>query len=760
MFNYFHKHAYGVLFLVSGLILTACGGGDVPGLPGGNNPSLAISSTTMELSAFRNGATPTSPIITLTASGGTVYVDSDSTINGIYGHGLYCTNTTTCTIEVQPRPPSSLNVGTYIDTINVRGCTDNACNSVFVTYQITVTYRILEGGNFTVNPTSLSFDSVETIAAPSQNINVSYTGGVATSWSATIDYNNGSNWLILTPSNGSTASPTDVTVSTQGLPPGTYTATININSNGGTVTTSVPVTYTVIAGRTNPITLNYSVDPSTQASDLQQGLTVLSSFAGTNPSADWSISSDVSWLQFSQLTGDTLSQNQVTVTVDNTQISTLRNGTHTATITLGSSTAGVSDWTVPVTLVVNLPQVNYVAPYTSLAGVAGQVIVRGSGFAGITSENVMFGTNAATSMNVISDTEMLVGHEALVTGVYPVMIANQLNAAISQGDLHVIDPVSFPEAVINTAAGTKTRLVYDAQRQTLYAAGAELQRYRYIGSSWQTDSIAITNLNDIAMTPDGRELIAIGSPTAALGDTTLYHVDLATFAIIDTVPFNTRDFSTSTTFYIGSSVDSLAMANDGHVIIGSANLQAVYLKYNVQDQTFQLLDASGNGATTRPALAGSADGSTIYMAGGNGPQAQAIFRYTASGNGSIYSNSAYDSTREVATGLTGSRLLVDRSVVYDSQLNNQGEIARPAGATLSSDGDTAICFLSVFSAPDVIRRYDLTSPDGSGGFNTIGADITLVSDPTQGVVTPMTLTPSNQNVFIGGNGTIHIVPLP
>lgn len=755
-FGSFHA----VLLLITSFVFQACGGG---GLPGGNSLGLSISATTMNMTAQQTDSTPTSPVITLTASGGAVYIDSDSTINGIYGHGVYCMNTNSCTLEVQPRPPSSLNVGTHTDTINIRGCSDNACNSVFVNHTVTVTYVITEGGAFAVTPTSMSFNSVENTAAAAQTVNVSYSGGIATSWTATVDYANGSNWLTLNPANGSTASPTDISVTAQALTTGTYNATINIVSNGGSVATSIPVTYTVVDARTSPGQLDYTVDLNTQAADLQQTLTVLSNFAEGNVSADWSISSDVNWLLFSQSSGDTQTQNQVTVSVDTNEISNLRNGTHTATITLSSTTPGVSDWTVPVNLVVNLPQVNYVAPYAVFPNTSGEVIIRGSGFAALTSENITFGASSATLVNVISDTEIQVGHAALTAGVYPVAIDNSLGIAMSRADLHVIASASYAADAISTTSSTKYRLVYDAQRQTLYAATiSALQRFRYRSGSWVADSIAITNLNDIALSPDGKELIALGSPTAALGSSQIYHIDLDSFAIVDQASFNFRDYNSSNSTKIGQYVLSLAITNDGYAIIGSANLWNGYLKYNLLNNNLEFLDITGmgGGSLDDPALAGTKDGSNLYLAGGFSPVAQFVYTYESAGNGTLQRTSVVDATRYVCTDNTGSRVLLDRNNVYDGQMNYQGQFSFANATTLSADGNTGYAFSAGFSStPASIQRYDLTSPNGTGGFNSAGSDITMTTDPASNA-TQMILTPSDQNAFVGGNTIIAVVPIP
>ncbi len=278
--KYFNGLKSTLLVIFSTFILTSCGGGG-GGSGGGGGPSVSISATNISLSADKNAAAPTSPVITLTASNGSVYISPSSTNNGINGTSLYCPFTDTCTLEVQPRQPSSLAIGTYTDTISLIACSDNACNNVINTFSVIVTYVISEGGSFTTTPSSVSVTTPQGIVAAAQNINVSYSGGASTSWVANINYISGSNWFTLSQTTGSATTAIDITASFSSLPVGNYAANIVITSNGGTVTTTIPVTYSVIEPRTNPEQLSYQVDLNTQAADLQTVLTILSNFAGS-----------------------------------------------------------------------------------------------------------------------------------------------------------------------------------------------------------------------------------------------------------------------------------------------------------------------------------------------------------------------------------------------------------------------------------------------------------------------------------------------
>lgn len=731
--KYFNGFKFSLLVIFSTFILTSCGGGG-----GGGGPSVSISATSISLSANKNAATPTSPVITLTASKGSVYISPSSTNNGINGHSLYCPFTDTCTLEIQPRSPSSLLVGTYTDTISLIACSDNACNNVINTFSVTVTYVVSEGGSFTTTPSSVSVTTPEGIVAAAQNINVSYSGGASTSWVANINYINGSNWLTLSQTTGSATTATDITASFSSLPVGIYAASIDIISNGGTVTTTIPVTYSVIDPQTNPVQLSYQVDLNTQAADLQTVLTILSNFAGSNPSANWSITSDVNWITFSQSSGDTVSQNQVTVSVVSAEVSNLGNGTHTGTVTLSSTTAGVNDWIVPVTMVVNLPQVNYVSPYVALSSTTGNVIIRGSGFTGITNQAINVGASPASSINVISDTEIRISHPSLTAGAHSVTIPNQLNIAMTRADLQVVNPVSYSSGSVATSGSNKQRAIYDAPRQTLYVADtsfSELERYHWNGTSWVADSLSIANLLDIALTPDGKEIIAVGLFT-------IHHIDLNSF-------INIAQHTLSET------ATSIAMTNDGYAMIGSQSISSGYFKYNVLTRSDTFIPSNGSAALANPAFAGSYDGSKLFLAGGSGAQAQYVYTYESADNGTLQESSLVQSINLVDTDLTGSRVLFDTDQVYDDLLNYQGSLVGMSATTLSKDGNLAYCYN--FS-PRAIRIYDLTNPNGSGGFNQSGSDLAFATSP--GSVKRLALTPSEKNIFIVGSTAVVIVPIP
>ena len=94
-------------------------------------------------------------------------------------------------------------------------------------------------------------------------------------------------------------------------------------------------------------------------------------------------------------------------------------GTYKASITL---TVGTGSATVLVSLAVNALGANFVAPYVATTNVAGDAIIRGYGFSGLTGPQVLFDASPATAVTAVSDTEIRATYPALAAGTYPIAV--------------------------------------------------------------------------------------------------------------------------------------------------------------------------------------------------------------------------------------------------------------------------------------------------------------------------------------------------
>ena len=88
-----------------------------------------------------------------------------------------------------------------------------------------------------------------------------------------------------------------------------------------------------------------------------------------------------------------------------------------------------------------------VTPRVVAANASGSVVLRGAGFTGATS--VSFGTTAATSMTVVSDSQITAAYPALPAGTYPVSVSGDTNYSAS---LVVVSPPAFTAAAIPAIA--------------------------------------------------------------------------------------------------------------------------------------------------------------------------------------------------------------------------------------------------------------------------------------------------------------------
>jgi outer membrane protein assembly factor BamB len=146
----------GAALLFFSLLVAACGGGGGGG--GSSNPpaNLVVTSTQISVSASATDPAPTATINSYISSNPNAttpfYITGTFTNNGIVaitGSG----DGTAANYNIQFKAPSSLGVGTYTDTVTVKGCYDSACTqqvqnspaNVAVTYSVTAAPAALTG---------------------------------------------------------------------------------------------------------------------------------------------------------------------------------------------------------------------------------------------------------------------------------------------------------------------------------------------------------------------------------------------------------------------------------------------------------------------------------------------------------------------------------------------------------------------------------------------------------------------------------------
>lgn len=253
------------------------------------------------------------------------------------------------------------------------------------------------------------------------------------------------------------------------------------------------------------------------------------------------------------------------------------------------------------------PRVRFVAPYVALANRPTTLIVRGKAFDVGEPLTLNIGATQVGPVVVDSDTQVTVHVPALPVGRYPVSVEG---SNCSDAELVVLAPPALGYRVIKTTS-VRERLIWDAERQTLYAVNRtneRIERYRYTAPDWTTlPPFVVPELTDIALSPNGRSLLV--SSRRALSEVQL---DQAPWVVV--LRALNPDTSGCRAFF-----DTLSMTNDGAVFIISnlalcTGFSASYL-YDMSAGSLTYSDLLNNGLA-----GGSPDGSRVYAGSRSGEE--------------------------------------------------------------------------------------------------------------------------------------------
>lgn len=609
-------------------------------------------------------------------------------------------------LEVQP---SLLLPGTYRANITINYTTALGVSSKL----IPVSYTISEG--VSVSQSSLVINAIEGETPASIPLVVNYSGSGTLSWSSSVSYINGSGWLNLSPTSGATL-PATINADLSPLVNGVYEANITIQYSYGNINNSkvIPVRYSLASAWVIPQEISFTLDSSTIAADLQQIVSINDSNTTAGVNLNWNATTSKPWISISPASGDTATNNQLIVSLVSTEVAKLAGGNNTTTITLTPNEANVSPAQITVNLINKLPVVNYVAPYVAYTNTIGSdyVIIRGQGFAGIT-QDVKFGTELATNVNVVSDTELHVTPPVLTAGKYAVYVSNPLAIELTQADLVVKEPTSFSNQTVTTNFGSSNkRIIYDAERDLVFesrcyfcgfssAIASKIIKYQFntVSNLWEYTLFDYPSIVDISLTPDGKELLVLTS-------TQLLQVDPDTM---------TTNKAINLAFNPVGTTYQMAVLNSGMVLFRSGRAT-----YNLIDGSFGTLeDLGGLRIDTSPdgsrAVGGSADNS------GSKP----FKYYDASTNTVITTNAFYYYVRGMMD--THATRLFSSGNIFDADFNLLGTLnASSQLGTISPDGQ-----LVYGSSGTQINVFDLT---GLSPFSVMGT--LTAEEPGQMVMSP------------------------
>jgi len=390
---------------------------------------------------------------------------------------------------------------------------------------------------------------------------------------------------------------------------------------------------------------------------------------------------------------------------------------------------------------------NTVTPRVVSANTPGTVILRGAGFTGTSS--VSFGSMAATSMTVVSDSQITAAYPALPAGMYPVTVSGNTSYSAL---LVVVSPPAFTATAVPYPTDFTSnfqelpRLEYDAQRTALYllipggvSTNATLLRYAFDGTAWgPATELSMAGLVQVPLSPDGTHLLALIDPDG--GHTSMAELDPVTLA--------QTNITTVTNHF--SSLDSacgFALANDGNAIVSNAD-------------SFGFAFGTLSGVFTALSDGGGCD----PVASGNGAiVAMTVSRFDASSESILHPGPQTD------TGTTGD--FAGDKWVYSGQVQTQtGQLLGYAnglyGQVINSGGTRlyGVTPDPVSSQPTLVT-VDLTAtpivnPDPV--FPQIGTPITLpgcaIGSCPQ-VFYTLAITPDGATIFVAAPTYFVVQPI-
>ena len=491
------------------------------------------------------------------------------------------------------------------------------------------------------------------------------------------------------------------------------------------------------------------------------------------------------------VTGITIvSSTQGTATVNPRSPSSLGPGTHTSVITVKMCTTDPScsgaqlpgsPKTLNVTYTVDPfpPPPNTLAPSVATANVAGELIIRGTGFAPGTL--VFFGGTQGGTPSIVSETEIRVSYPALPAGDHPVSLQTASGTVSFGKSLAVIEPPAFVTTSLNyPAAPQQVRgLVYDPVAKALlvslkYAdtANNQLLRYAFESSAWQPPaSVTIADLRDIVLSLDGSTLLAAT-------ESALLELNPATLAIAKNVPRPASPFTQER-------LKGLALANDGNVVVttglasGFTGSSQLYL-YSPAQSSFTQAQVTGAGFSQfYHAVAGApANGAYVIILQGFLSPAQPVYRYNAStrtlastGFPISHGKPALAENGNVpAFDRAGSRMIVPEATasnvpVFDMSFELRGALPSTTVAyAVGPDAQRAYALVRE-SGTCLLRAYTLGGV--AAGSTAVLTEITnaivpaTITCPTTGGFNErkMVLTPADDTAFIAGELGIAVVRL-
>ena len=522
---------------------------------------------------------------------------------------------------------------------------------------------------------------------------------------------------------------------------GVYTDSIRVNACedascsrhlGGSPQT-INVTYTVTEGG------EYTPDVTQlvyEARRMQSGPAQTVDFDYNSVVSSWVAEIDYhdgsGWLSATPDSGEIRAGTPVTISLT---AAGLEAGLYHADLVVRSE-SGVVSTRVPVTYLVQEADVQYVSPYVAISGESKKTIIRGIGFNDSTVSDVRFGDASASSFSVLSDTEIVATYPSLAAGAYPVSVINATQTIVGNAALVVVDPQTYAGASLGSSHG-KDKIIYDATRQCLYVQHKvgfnQIEKIDYDGADWvQSDLLDFNLLMDIDLTPDGKSLVLVAQDS-------LYYLDPDTMATTRIV--NSPE---------GVSFSKAAFANDGDLIICAAG--GVLYRYHPDMDVITTIPL-GTPLSITDGIHASANRDKLVLTS-NPAMVLDSSDYTLVETDDLGQSISTLRANRDGSGILRAHYSTGYAYYCDGDLNPLGNLPREAFISLefSPNGTKAYMLDNL-----TLHTFDLTQPDGSGGFVEIGSPVTLIGSPGANQVS--TISPDGNTFFVTGS-TLVVQPLP
>lgn len=301
-------------------------------------PALEVAPPSLTFNATVGGANPATQAVTVTNGGGGTFTWS-ATDNRTWLSVSPASGAPGASFTVSVNT-TGLAAGSHPATITV-----TAAGATGSPATIPVTLDLVAGPVLSVTPAAMTFNAAPGGALPpSQPLSISNAGGGTLSWTVS----DNATWLALSPGSGTNAGTVTVSVTSTGMPAGSYPATITVAAGSAEgAPASIPVTLNLSTAilTVTPTSLGFSGPVGGSAPPSQQ-ISVTNTGTGT---LSFTATSNRSWLSVAP--GSASAPSTLTIGVNPAGLGA---GAHSGAVTVSAPGAGGSPATIPVTYTLSL----------------------------------------------------------------------------------------------------------------------------------------------------------------------------------------------------------------------------------------------------------------------------------------------------------------------------------------------------------------------------------------------------------------------